>query len=73
MNQALLKNINDIEPYSSRMYIKGHIRPRTSGIFDLGSSVYAWKDIYVNGKLNTTNISDIEALILYAKQQGWIS
>ena len=34
--------------YSQKETYAAHIRPRTNATFDLGSSSYRWRDLYIN-------------------------
>lgn len=62
---------------STNTRFNGAINPYVNNQYDLGSSIYAWKDIYLSGNLSngtdTATVADIAALITYAKAQGWIS
>lgn len=66
-------SFNDLRTYE---FNKNAIVPDTSNKADLGSSIYKFKNLYLAGNLsdgtNNATISDIAALIAYAKTQGWI-
>ena len=53
------------------------LRPSWDGHYNLGTSGYKWKGLYLSGNLsdgtNSVSVADLAALITYAKGQGWIS
>ena len=76
-NFALYRNNSLMQDWSTTASsIAVTFRPRAPDL-DLGTSSYAWRDLFLAGNLsdgtNTATVADIAALITYAKAQGWIS
>lgn len=69
---------NSIRFYDNNIrFVSPTLRPQTNKTTDLGTYNSAWRNLYLAGVIsdgtNSVSMSDLVALIAYAKAQGWIS
>ena len=61
---------------NAEILIVGQLTPDSNNTYDLGRSALQWRDAYIKRYLtdgeHTALVKDLEAVINYAKDQGWI-
>lgn len=72
----LYNNGVKIKVGNTETYFANHVEPDNGNAYDLGRQTLRWRKVYadkIDDGTNEATLSDIIALITYAKSQGWIS
>ncbi len=65
-------NSNEIQINQNETKFDGKVRPWSGNTFDLGDSLYTWKDLYLSGKSYFSNPNALATFKLYENDYGRI-
>lgn len=72
----LYNNAVKVKIGNTESYFANHVEPDSANSYDLGRQTLRWRKVYadkIDDGTNEATLTDIIALIAYAKAQGWIS